>query len=256
MSRLLDAYRAVHEQGFIPIFVEDHFPSRILVEACLEAGCTTIEYTQRRKDSREMIPWIRKTYPDTYLLVGSTLDSDRIVANMRRRHPQLMTLGELAEHQVDGFVSMLGWTQESIRRYAPSFLVAPTAMTVTEALQQSDAGAHFNKLSGGDLGFVRRVRNDAAFEFCPVLVTGGATAERMDEIMAAGAIATASGFDLILKGQPPDVPKSTIVAALKHYIEATKAARRNHYPGIAPPGSPTSEWLESLPHFHPFQTER
>jgi hypothetical protein len=31
-----------------------------------------------------MIPWIRKTYPDIYLLVGSVVDNDAIVGQMQR----------------------------------------------------------------------------------------------------------------------------------------------------------------------------
>jgi hypothetical protein len=47
----------------------------------------------------------------TFLLVGSTLDSERIVRRMKRRHPQLMTVQEAADLGVDGFVSMMGVLQ-------------------------------------------------------------------------------------------------------------------------------------------------
>ena len=52
---LLDIYRAVHEQVFLPIFVQDHFDTKTLVEACVQAGCKCIEYTLRRADADEMI---------------------------------------------------------------------------------------------------------------------------------------------------------------------------------------------------------
>ncbi len=81
MKRLIDVYRVLHQQAFIPIFVRDHIPdSKKLIEGCLEAGMRVIEYTQRQLDAPTMIPCIRKNYPDIYLLVGSTLDDDAIIA--------------------------------------------------------------------------------------------------------------------------------------------------------------------------------
>jgi len=56
MSRLFDAYRAFHEQGFIPIFTEDGFDSRMLIDACVAAGLKGIEYTLRKRDADTMIP--------------------------------------------------------------------------------------------------------------------------------------------------------------------------------------------------------
>jgi 2-keto-3-deoxy-6-phosphogluconate aldolase len=61
-DRLFDVYRAVHTQGFLPIFVKDDFQTRTLVEGCVEAGMKVIEYTLRREDAREAIPWIQETW--------------------------------------------------------------------------------------------------------------------------------------------------------------------------------------------------
>ena len=66
MNRLIEIYRAMHRQAFMPIFCRDDFDSRAEVEACVAAGCTVIEYTLRRPDAREMIPWVRKNYPDLH----------------------------------------------------------------------------------------------------------------------------------------------------------------------------------------------
>ena len=38
MSRLFEAYRAIHEQAFMPIFTENGTDSRQLVEACVDEG--------------------------------------------------------------------------------------------------------------------------------------------------------------------------------------------------------------------------
>jgi len=105
MTRLFETYRAIHEQAFVPLFVHDDRDSRLLVDACVEAGCRVIEYTLRRADAHVMIPWIRRQFPRLHILVGSTLDDDGVVRRTRRRHPQLRTLVELADMGVDGFVS-------------------------------------------------------------------------------------------------------------------------------------------------------
>ena len=253
MARLFDAYRGIHRQGFVPIFVAGGFDSRMLVEACVEAGCRGIEYTLRRPDADRMIPWIRENFPDLYLLVGSTLDDERIVRKMKEKHPQLLTISEIEQHNVDGLVSMVGYSLETIRRYSGRRIIIPTAMTVTEALQQTSAGAQFIKLSGTDLGFVRRVRGAATHGFCPCFVTGGMTPERIPEAVSAGAVLVAAGFDLILKGTPESISRGEVAALIREYIDAADTARRKTFPQMmqADP-SDRQAWLDSLPHFHPF----
>ncbi len=253
MSRLFDAYRAGHEQGFLPIFVQDDFDSKMLIEACVKAGCKCIEYTLRRPDAHKMIPWIRENYPDLYLLVGSTLDNENIVVKARKRHPQLLSLAELSAMGIDGFVSMIGWSLESIRKYSPRCVVAVSAMTVTEAFQQVGAGAHFIKVLGSDLNLVKRCRSDAAFGYCPILVTGGMTPHRIPEAIEAGAIIVASGFDLILKGQPSDISCTKAAELLSVYLNATRQAREKYWPEMTRAiGTDKQAWLDSLPHHHPF----
>ena len=252
MPGLIEAYRGAHEQGFLPIFTEDGFNSEMLVEACIEAGCRVIEYTLRRRDAHIMIPKITAAHPELIVLVGSTLDDEGIVQKLRRIHPQLLTIPELAKLDVHGFVSMLGYRLETIRRYAESHVLAVTAMTVSEALQQVGAGAHFIKLSGADLGFVRRVRSAASFDFCPVLVTGGMSAENIPSAVEAGAVLTGAGFDLILKGHSADIGKEEVAAEIRRCLSATQETRKKCWPQLAGPDADERTWLDSLPHYHPF----
>jgi len=253
MSRLLEAYRAVHDQAFLPIFVDDEFDSKMLVEACLAAGMKAIEYTLRRRDAHKMIPWIREKYPDVYLLVGSTVDSERIVAKAKRFHPHLLTIAELDAMGVDGFVSMLGWSRESIERYSPRRLVMPTATTPNEAFFQVAAGAHFAKLSGKNLDMVRACRMDAAFGYCPMLVTGGMTPERIPEAMSAGAVLVATGFDLTLKGESKNILPGKVTQVMKLYLSVAAASRQKFWPELTPVAKADDKaWLAALPHHHPF----
>ena len=250
---LLTIYRTVHDQGFIPIFTHDAWDPRRKVEACAQAGARVIEYTLRCPDARELIPWIRCEHPDLVLLVGSTLDDEGIVRERRRQFPQLMSVAELADLGVHGFVSMIGWSAASIRRYCRTHVLAPSASTLTEAFQQTAAGAHFQKMLGNNLDFVKLCRAVPTFDFCPVMVTGGMTLERLPEAIAAGAMVIGSGFDLTLKSRPADLPTKEIAAVTAAYIAAVQAARARKFPALAAAANaPAAAWLAALPHWHPF----
>ncbi|MEO7648878.1 MAG: hypothetical protein ABIZ80_00285 [Bryobacteraceae bacterium] len=251
-DRLFQAYRACYQQAFIPIFTEDGRDPKMLVEACVAAGMNVVEYTQRRRDAPQMIPWILENYPQLYVLAGSTIDDDCLVRKGRARFPQLLTLQELAELGVDGFVSMIGWNLESIRRYASTHMVMPTAMTVGEAFTQLSAGAHFLKLQGTDLGLAKRCRQAAAFEMCPIMITGGMNLEQIPAGIAAGGVLIGSGFDLTIADAPAGVTAKEVAEVMKAYVSATQTARAAQFPGIAGPEASPQDWLASLPHHHPF----
>ena len=256
MSRKLQTYRAIHQQAFMPIFCQDDFDSRAEVEACVAAGCTVLEYTLRKPDAREMIPWIRNNYPDLYLLAGSTLDSEKIVRQMRRRHPQLMTIDEVADLGVDGFVSMINWTEASLRKYADTHVICPTAMTVGEALNMIEWGASFIKLAGSDISFVKRCRGAAAFDYMPILVTGGQTLDAIPSTFEAGAVMVGSGFDLTLKGMPGNVSVDEIRQVVERYLHVSREARAEAWPELAAADNgPDDAWLDALPHWHPFEAK-
>lgn len=253
MADLFEVYRAFHEQAFVPIFCQDTFDSRRQVEACVAAGCRGIEYTLRKPDARDMIPWVRREYPDLFLIVGSTLDNDDLIKGMRRRHPQLMTLDELASIGVDGFVSQLRWSEENIRKYASTHLLIPNAATHNEAYEQICAGAHVAKINGPDLAPVKKARAVAAFDYCPILVTGGMDTERIPDAFDAGAVMVGSGFDLTLKGKPDDVSAEEIRKITEQYLRVSQLARTRAWPELAAADAgPREAWLAALPHWHPF----
>ncbi len=252
MSRLFDAYRTIHEQSFVPIFCRDPFDSKKQVEACVEAGCKAIEYTLRKADAREMIPWVRKNYPDLFLIVGSTIDSDKIIKARRRVHKQLMTLDEIAEIGVDGFISMLGWSEKSIAKWSKTHLVIPTASTTRECLIQTEAGAHWQKLTG-DLDFIAKCRGEAQFGYCPIFVSGGQVPGVIEKTFAAGAVVVGTGFDVLLKGRDANISVKEIAVEIRKYIDSAQAGRKAAWPELAKAdGGPKEAWLNALPHYHPF----
>ena len=251
---LMKKYRILYEQAFVPIFVKDDYCTETLLKGCELAGFKALEYTLRREDAKQVIPTLRGRYPHHAIIVGSTLDSDTMVKHMAKRFPQLMTIDEIHNHQVDGFVSMLGWSLSKIRQYCGTHLVMVTASTTTEALLQADAGAQFIKFDGGRLDFVKACRAQATFDFCPVFVTGGMTVERIPEAVEAGAVLVGSGFDLTLKGiQPGELTPEMVCERLLSHQKAVLDARARVFPSLAGlAGLTDREFFDRLPHYHPF----
>ena len=164
-----------------------------------------------------------------------------------------ITKYSLEAMNIDGFVSIIGWSLSSIAKYFGKRLTIPTAMTVTEAFQQTGSGAHFVKLSGSDLDFVSRCRQAAAFDYCPIFVTGGMTPERIPEAISKGAVVVGAGFDLIFKGLDTNISVEQGAEHIKGYIDAVKRARAQYMPElVSTAGTDNQEWLDSLPHYHPF----
>ena len=250
MKRVVDIYMDVYAQGFVPIFVNDNLDGRMLVDACVNAGVGAIEYTMRRKDFREVIPWIRKTYPSLTLLIGSTIDDEKIVRSVRKDNPQLMTMSELSDLGVSGFISMMGMCKETIEKYKDNQLLVPTAWTLNEALQMLGYGAHFVKVMGPALTRLREFRAEPTFGFCPIFMTGGMDLSRIPDAIAEGAILIGSGFDIMLKDKPANLTRANIENVIKEYISVTQEARLQFLPQIQKLKNVSSEsFISSLPHY-------
>ena len=253
-KRLLKCYRMAFEQCLVPIFVRDAFDTETLLRGCELAGVKVVEYTLRRTDAAQVIPQLRKRWPDCGLFIGSMLDSDKIINQLRRKQPQLMTFAELADIGVDGFVSMLPFSDETIRTYSDRCVMIPSASTPGEALRQMDAGAHIIKLMGNNRDLCKACHSAPTHGFCPIFVTGGVTPERMPEVYADGAVLTASGFDLMLKGlDPTTLTAETVADRLRTFIDAAVVARNEVLPQFKDTHNLSDEeWLSLLPHYHPF----
>jgi len=252
VSRVFDTYRVIHEQGFVPIFVQDGRDPQVLVEACLRVGIKCIEYTMRNPDAIETIAWIRNNYKDLRILVGSTIPCDEIARRARRLHPQIRTLQEFAAAGVDGFVSMSGWNTDVIRHWAPTHIVIPCAMTIREAFLQLDAGAHFIKLLGPEVDLVRLCRSEPLFGVCPIFLTGGVTLARVPAAVNAGAVVLGSGFDLMLSGKPANTGVEEVADVLRTYVREVSKAREAKWPALAnTSGADGETWARSLPHLAP-----
>jgi 2-keto-3-deoxy-6-phosphogluconate aldolase len=252
-GKSFEIYKAVHKQGFIPIFVKDDRDTDTLVEACVKAKLKVVEYTLRREDANTAIPRIIKEHPELHMLAGSVLDAPDVIRGLRGRATQLLTIDELAEAGVDGFISMFEFTPETLARYTDTHFMAPCAQTPNEALRMTRLGAHLIKMTGPDLSLVKRTRQAPSHGFAPIFITGGMTVERIPEAVEAGGICFASGFDLILKNAPADIDSDGMAEEILKFVDAVDAARRRIHPEMMRETTSDDEaWLDSLPHYHPF----
>ena len=194
--------------------------------------------------------FLKNRYPERVIYVGSTLDSDAIVAQMREKHPQLLTIGELAPF-VDGFVSMLPYSDSTLEKYRATHLMIPTAETSGEALRQMSHGATVIKVCGPDFSFSKKLHAAPSFNYCPTFITGGVNSERMEEAYAAGNILTAAGFDLILKGEDyANLTPEKVAEKLNIYLTVAKSARERVMPWTKNTEKLTDEeFLAVFPHY-------
>lgn len=247
---LFQNYRKIVEQAWLPIFVKDDLNTDILLEGCALAGLSVIEYTLRREDAAQVVKTLKSRYPNTVVLMGSTIDSDQIVTAQKTKYPQLMTIETLAPY-VDGFVSMLPYTDETLAKYSKTHICIPAAETSGEALRQVKAGAAFIKVLGPDLSLSKRLHALPTFNYCPTYITGGMIPERMEEAFAAGNILCAAGFDVVLKGiAPKDLTPALVAEKIRVFVDAAKAARAKACPQLQNTENLTDkEFLLRLPNY-------
>ena len=249
-TALFKNYRRVYEQAFVPIFVHDAFDTETLLRGCELAGVQAIEYTLRRDDADKVIPTLKARYPEVAVFVGSTIDDEAIVCQMKKKYSQLMTVAELAPY-VDGFVSMLPYTNETIEKYKGTHLIIPTAETSGEALRQMGSGATMIKVCGPDFSFSKKLHSAPTFNYCPTFITGGVNLDRMEEAFSCGNVLTAAGFDLILKGEDPKTLTPQIVAEkLSRFINTAKEIRAKINPSLNDLESLSDEeFINTLPNY-------
>jgi 2-keto-3-deoxy-6-phosphogluconate aldolase len=251
MDRVLFSnYRKMLEQTWMPIFVKDEFDTEVLLEGCRLAGLKVVEYTLRREDAAEVIPTLREKLPGVVIFVGSTIDDEKVVNQMKNKFPQLMTIAELAPY-VDGYISMLPYSDETLRKYSTTHLCVPAASTGGEALRQISSGACFIKVLGPDFSFSKQLHALPTFGYCPTYITGGVTTERMEEAFAAGNMLCAAGFDLVLKGVDPAILNPQLVAEkITFFVESAKQAREKVYPQLRGLEEMSDEeFLNALPNY-------
>jgi len=197
-----------------------------------------------------MIPWIKKHFPDITLIAGSTLDNDSIVEELQGNNPQLMPLQELEDLGVDGFISMLKWSEENIKKYSSSHLVIPLATSANEAYEMMQQGAHMVKIRGWDHSTLQHLAAPAVFGFCPTFVTGGMSPETIPEAVKNGASCIGSGFDLISATNKGPINIKSLTLSLKSFQNAVFAGHQaSNMSWLSNSKTADKDWFNRLPFY-------
>ncbi len=258
MNTLADRYCKLHQQGFVPIFVSDHFDAVQLAEACVAAGASAIEITCRRQGVTDEIRRLRKAFPDIILMVGSIMDDGPMLDFLKRRRPDMPSIAELVDLGVDGLVSMMPLSPGTIARYASTHLVIPGVESLSEAITAIESGAHFAKFfSTTGLGEHKRVAlatSAATHGLPPIFVTGGVTLDKIESYVAARVALLGSGWDVLLGeyyAKAQDEPRiDRLASALARFLNEMSIARKKH--NAIAIGTATADYLSTLSHYHPF----
>src|SRR5690606_4518040 len=107
------ALNRIVAQGFVPIFVNDTHDSRELLAAAVEAGCNAVEYSCRRPDAREMIPWIKREFPHVVVMAATLMDGPRMERFLSRHRRGFLTVDEAVDLGADALVSFLRFRPET-----------------------------------------------------------------------------------------------------------------------------------------------
>ena len=221
-------------QGWLQIFVNDNYDSYMLVEAAVEAGCTCIEYTIRRKDARAMIPWIKKNVSDMSVFVATLVDGSRAEKYLSQNVNSFLSVDEAVDLGVDGLISFLPFCKETYKKYADDLVIIPAVSTPGEAIEQFELGASLVKLANADKSPQKlKTLLTNTHGLLGTLLTGGMTTEIMPSYIEAGALVAAGGFDLFWKELGESATKEQVVEKIKLQLQVFATARRKYQPELA-----------------------
>lgn len=258
ISVLMERYRTLHQQGFVPICVPDRFDAVQLAEAAVAAGAKVVEITCRRATACEDFRRVRAAMPDLVVLAGSVIDDGPMARFLHARWPEVPSIARLCDLGVDGFVSAWPLALETIARLSSTHLVIPGVETVQEAVRAVEAGAHFAKLfTIHGLQEHRRVAlvtSGPLYGLLPIFVTGGVTLAKIEPYVESRAALLGAGWEVILgdRFQAVEENPSTdeLAAALRRHLVAMAEARSKHDPKLG--GQSVRQYIGSIRHYHPF----
>ena len=224
-------------QGFLPIYVHDGMDSRTLIEGAVEAGCTVLEYTCRRHDACQMIPWIKQQFPHVAVLGATMIDGPQTAAFLKKNRSNFITVDEMVDLGVDGLVSFLRFRPATYERYADRLVMISGVATANECLDQLELGADFLKVIAASPGGANLVLTcGVATHSClPFMVSGGMTIERTPQFIEAGVVISSAGFDLIVRPEldaGTTITKAVVTKRIKQMLAAVSDARQQYQPEL------------------------
>ena len=224
-------------QGFVPIFVNDERDVRKLVEAAVNAGCDVLEYSCRRADAREMIPWLKREFPHVAVLAATLVDSPRLEQFLTARGQPFLTIAAASDLGADALVSFTRFRPPTYERFGADLVMIPGIHSANEALDQIDLGADLLKtsvLTVTGKEFISTV-SIPTHRALPFFVSGGVTAANIGTFIQQGIAVAAAGFDVLVPdktARDDELPRLG-AAAIAHMLSCVREARANHQPALA-----------------------
>ncbi len=224
-------------QGFVPIFVNDERDVRKLVEAVIGSGCDVLEYSCRRADAREMIPWIKREFPHVSVLAATLVDSPSLERFLSDRGEPFLTIEAAVGLGADALVSFTRFRPSTYERYGSDLVIIPGIHSANEALEQLDLGADLLKTSvltvtGKEFISTVAIPTHRAL---PLFVSGGVTTSNVGTFVQEGIAVAAAGFDVLLPDRSmgnDDLPRAG-AAAIRTMLDSIRSARLRHQPALA-----------------------
>ncbi|MEF8779437.1 MAG: bifunctional 4-hydroxy-2-oxoglutarate aldolase/2-dehydro-3-deoxy-phosphogluconate aldolase [Haloferacaceae archaeon] len=184
-SRRSDTFDALEESGVVAVLRGGN-PDQIvdIVDALVAGGVTAIEVTADTDGATDLLREVSASFPDAAVGAGTVLDAETARA----------CLSAGAEFVVSPSLhpDVIG----TANRYGA--LVAPGAMTPTEAIRGYEAGADLVKvfpastLGPGHLSSMRGPLGQI-----PMMPTGGIDLENVADFVEAGAVCVGAGSSLV-----------------------------------------------------------
>jgi 2-dehydro-3-deoxyphosphogluconate aldolase/(4S)-4-hydroxy-2-oxoglutarate aldolase len=184
-----------------------------VIEAIAAGGITTIEITMTVPNAIDLIASLSSTRDDLLIGAGSVLDPETA-------RECIAAGAQFIVSPATNFDTILYCNETEI-------VVMPGALTPTEIVNASDAGADFVKVfpadSMGGAKYLRSVK--APLPDIKLIPTGGVNQSTAADFIKAGAEAIGVGADLVDLAAIREGRASDVTSAAKKYLEIVADAR-------------------------------
>jgi 2-dehydro-3-deoxyphosphogluconate aldolase/(4S)-4-hydroxy-2-oxoglutarate aldolase len=184
-----------------------------VIEAIAAGGITTIEITMTVPNAIDLIASLSSTRDDLLIGAGSVLDPETA-------RECIAAGAQFIVSPATNFDTILYCNEKGI-------VVMPGALTPTEIVNASDAGADFVKVFPADsMGGAKYLRSlKAPLPDIKLIPTGGVNQSTAAEFIKAGAEAIGVGADLVDLAAIREGRASDVTSAAKKYLEIVADAR-------------------------------
>lgn len=188
-------------RGLVPIILPDDLPALACLEEVLRLDIEAVEISALRPGLLELIAEARRRFPRLAIGVGSLMEQGRLKDQLARNRTSLPSIAEVVSAGADFLVSNLPFAADTYGKYAETHVLVPGVTTPGEAAEALNLGANLLRfvvpqITGGP-GYLKALDTMTHRSF-PFFTAGPVRFELQAGYIAAGAMASAVGFDTML----------------------------------------------------------